>query len=254
MSAPSNDSGNTSDILDAKLPFSILTDLASPAEWHKRTRQACDQLPALEELLTMIEMREMPDEQGTRIKLEGREISLKHAELFFYLVTLTKPILSVETGFGSGLAAGVITAAHLYNELLGGHVPVQSRAREALDGLGLYTLERLKLTGYQVMEHETAMVLPQMYLQKLNQGLSFVYFNSATEFDEQMMEYYYINQLLNEGGIMAVNTEVAARRELVAYIQKSRHDYAVRRLDDVITLVQTPKLSAIARHNPGLRH
>ncbi|WP_206214361.1 hypothetical protein, partial [Pseudomonas viridiflava] len=59
--------------------------------------------------------------------------------------------------------------------------------------------------------------------------------------DEQMMEYFYLIRLLNEGGIIAINTRAPARQELVDYIRKNRHDYAVRVVDDHITLVQIPK-------------
>lgn len=237
-----------------ELPFSILTDIASPDEWHKRCRQACGKVSALDKLLTMVDQRWVPSEKGKKFKLEEDEITVSQVELLFYLVTETKPILTVETGFDTGLIAGIITAAHLYNELNGGHVPIQNQPRHVMEGTGFYTLERLKLTGYQIMEHETAAVLPQMYLQKLNDGLSFVYFNSATDFDEQMMEYYFLNRLLNEGGIIAINTKAPARAELVEYVRKNRFDYAVRDMQNGITLVQLPHNAAMALHNPRFRH
>lgn len=246
--------GEAQDILGSKLPFNILTDLPSPEEWHKRSRQACGTLPALDKIFSMIEQGWVPNLHGKKYRLEEGDVTTAQAELLFYLVTETKPILTVETGFEHGLNAAVITAGHMYNGLNGGHVPVQNQPKAILDGIGFYTMERLELNGYQIMEHETGTVLPQMYLQKLNQGLSFVYFSSATDFDEQMMEYFFLNRLLNEGGIMAINTHAPARQELVAYIRKARHDYAVRETPCGITLVQTPNHSAIARHNPGLRH
>jgi hypothetical protein len=236
------------------LPFSILTDIPSAAEWHKRCRQACGKVKTLDELLTMIEQRSVPTEQGGVVTLTDDDITLPQAELLFYLVTQTKPILTVETGFNHGLAASIITAAHVYNGLKGGHVPIQEQPRSFMDGIGFYTIERLDLPGYQIMEHETGMVLPQMYLQKLNDGLSFVYFNSATEFDEQMMEYFYLGRLLNEGGIIAINTAAPARQQLVDYIRASRSDYAIRDVGNSITLVQTPHRTELAGHNPKFRH
>lgn len=243
-----------SDILSSRLPFNILTDLPSPDEWHNRTRQACGGLPALDRIFLMIEQRWVPNRQGKKYRLGEHDLTVEQAELLFYLMTETRPILTVETGFEHGLVSAIMTAAHMANGLNGGHVPIQNQPKNILDGIGFYTMERLNLTGYQIMEHETATVLPQMYLQKLNEGLSLVYFNSATQFDEQMMEYFFLNRLLNEGGIMAVNTHQIARRELVDYVRRSRHDYAVRDLKCGITLIQTPDASAFARHDPGLRH
>lgn len=247
-------STETRDIMDCKLPFNILTDLASPAEWHKTCRQACSVIPALDEILSMIEQRVMPEEKGGMFPIPEQDITLKQAELLFYLIVRTQPILTLETGWGTGLTAAIITAAHMANGLAGGHVPIQDNAKDVLGGIGFHTFERLGLTGYQVMEHESAVVLPQMYLQNINHGLAFAYLNAATEFDEQMMEYYYVNRLLGEGGIIAINTAVPARQMLVDTIRKTRHDYAVRDMGNHITLVQLPELSAILRHNPGLRH
>ncbi len=240
--------------IQSGLPFSIMTDIPSQSEWHKRCRQACAKVKALDELLTMIEQREVPTEDGKIIQLQDGDITLRQAELFFYIVTETKPVLTVETGFDHGLISGIISAAHEYNGEKGGHVPIQDQPRDIMDGVGFYTLERLNMIGYQIMEHPSAMVLPQMYLQKLNEGLSFIYFNSATDFDEQMMEYFFLSRLLNEGGIIAINTREPARKQLVDYIRTSRSDYAVRDMDDHITLVQTPMMSALAGHNPKFRH
>jgi hypothetical protein len=242
------------DSMAGKLPFSILTDLPSPEEWHKRTRKACAKLRVLDDILSMIEQRYVPNEHGKKIKLGTHDVTVEQAELLFYLITETKPILTVETGFDHGLVTSMMTAAHMVNELNGGHVPIQSQPRYVHEGVGLFTVEKLNLTGYQIMEHEPAMVLPQMYLQKLTDGLALVYFNSAKEFDEQMMEYFYMNRLLNEGGIMAINTSHPARQELVDYIRKNRFDYAVRELDCGIALVQLPQPSALAQHHPRFRH
>jgi len=238
----------------AALPFSIMTDLPSPAEWHKRCRQSTAKLAALDKLLTMIEQREIPTVEGKMIALSKDDLSLQHAELLFYLITETKTILSVETGFGKGLAAAIMTAAHMVNDLNGGHVPIQASTDRGPDDIGSYTLENLGLSGFQIMDHETATVLPQMYLQKLNDGLSFVYFNHAREFDEQMMEYFYLNRLLHEGGIMAINTSDKARRELVDYIRRDRTDYAIRELDATITLVQKPQVQVFSQHKPAFHH
>lgn len=236
------------------LPFSILTDLPSAAEWHKRCRQFAAKYPALDKLLTMIEQREVPTVEGKKIKLSERDLSLVHAELMFFLINETKTILSVETGFGKGLATGIITMAHHANDLHGGHVPMQARANRSEDDIGEYLLQSLEIAGFQLMDHESANVLPQMYLQQLNEGLSFIYFNSARQFDEQMMEYFYLNQLLNEGGIMAINTQEKPRQDLVDYIRRDRHDYAVREIDEKLTLVQKPMMSALAMHTPHFRH
>jgi hypothetical protein len=242
------------DTMQDRLPFSILTDLPAPEEWHKRVRKGCAKLRVLDDILSMIEQRFVPNEHGKKIKLAATDITVEQAELLYYLITETKPILTVETGFDHGLVASIMTAAHMVNELNGGHVPVQGQPRYLHEGVGFFTIEKLNLVGYQIMEHEPAIVFPQLYLQKLNEGLALVYFNSAKDFDEQMMEYFYMNRLLNEGGIMVINTTNPARQELVDYIRKNRFDYAVRELDCGMALVQLPQPVALSQHTPRFRH
>lgn len=236
------------------LPFNILTDLPAQSEWAKRTDATRRTMASLDDLLTMIETRRIKTENGQDNALPDDAVTLTQAELFFYLITEIKPVLSIETGFHFGLAAGVITAAHMANGENGGHIPIQDQAKQVEEGTGFYTLQRLDLSGYQIMEHEPALVLPQIYLQQLSNGLKFVYFNSADNFEEQMMEYFYINRLLNEGGVMAINTGSAARRELVDYIRKNRYDYAIRELDCGITLVQKPAMADLAKYQAGVKH
>lgn len=240
--------------ITADLPFNILTDLAPPATWSKTANDARNRMSAVDELFSMIERREILNQNGKNVKLDADDVTLEQAELFFYLVSEMKPILSVEVGFSSGLSAGVITAAHMLNGLNGGHVPVQDQAKLVDDGIGAYTMERLELSGYQIMEHETALVLPQLYMQQLNQGMRLVYFNGAESFEEQMMEYFYLNRLLNEGGVIAINTNHAARRELIDFIRRDRHDYAIRALSCGITLVQKPAVTALSKHSTSTKH
>jgi len=239
---------------NSELPFNILTDLASPAAWSKIAHEARNDTPQLDEVFSMIERREVIDTNGKNVKLKDGDITLEQAELLFYLIHEIKPILSVEMGFANGLAASVMTTAHMLNGLNGGHVPIEDQAKLVNDGIGHHTMERLELTGYQIMEHEPALVLPQMLLQQLNQGLKLVYFNGARTFEEQMMEYYYMNRLLNEGGVLAINTANAARRELVDFIRRDRHDYAIRALSCGITLVQKPAVTALAQHAASVKH
>lgn len=242
----------------AQLPFNILTDIMSPNEWHKQTRKACSKLPVLDDVLTMVEKRHVTyaGEDGSAIDmvLGDDDITLREAELLFYLVCQIKPILTLETGLGKGMAAAVMIAAHMRNELNGGHVPFQKKHENTKQNAGVALLNALPLKGFQIMDHESALVLPQMYLQQLNDGLTFAYLNNATEFDVLMMEYFFVNRLLNEGGIMAIDTREPVRRELVEYVRRVRHDYAVREIDEHMTLIQKPQLSALSMHRPDMRH
>lgn len=236
------------------LPFNILTDIPSAAEIHRNTRQVCAKLPAMETIFEIIEKRKHTTPNGVNVLLGFRDVTIPQAELFLFLLTHIKPILSIETGFEKGIVAALMTAAHMVNGLKGGHVPMQNAAKIIHGGSGYKLMQELGLEGYQIMEHDPSWVLPQVFMERLNDGLKFVYFNSARSFDEQMMEYFYISRMLNEGGVIAINTREEARRKLVDYIRAAHQDWAVREIDETLTLVQMPQMSVLAQHNPQVRH
>ncbi len=123
-------------IEEQSLPFNVVTDLASPAEWAQRVNAARRTMPALDDLFTMIETRKIKTQDGKEIPLSPHAVTLQQAELFFYLVTEIKPILSIETGFSIGLTASTIAFAHMVNGLNGGHIPIQEQAKQVEQGIG----------------------------------------------------------------------------------------------------------------------
>lgn len=236
------------------LPFSILTDLPSADAMHKHAEKLRRNNKALDALLDILETRMMPRPRISALPLDEKDLSLAQGELLLYLVTTIKPILTVETGFDYGLVTGILSVGHALNGLSGGHVPMHERASTMYRGAGMHLLQTLEISGHQIMDHEPALVLPQIYTQKLNEGMNLAYMNYAQDFDEQMMEYFYLNRLLHEGGVIAIPGDNNARNQLIAWLRQERHDYAVRELPCGITLVQKPPLTALEQHQPSMRH
>jgi hypothetical protein len=223
--------------------FNIATDLPSTADVVKIAK-AVDTFAA-KTIFTTVESRSIKLKSGMLAKVNGDSPTLEQAAWLWYLATTMKPILTVESGYNQGLAAAIVTAAHMANGLNGGHVPIQDNAKGIENGIGGKIFEELKLVGFQVMEHESAHVLPQLYLQRLGAGMKLVYFDHAIHSDEQIMEFFYLNQLMNDGGVFVVNTGHAARRFLVDYIKQSHRNYVVKELDCGLTLVQKPDEAAM---------
>jgi hypothetical protein len=234
--------------------FNITTDLPSAVELRGLMTDARKKNAPLNRLLTMVEAGEIRITDGAIIKINAENHVLDRVMWLYYLTVAAKPILTIETGFHQGLIAAAITLAHMDNALHGGHVPIQDRAKQVENGIGFKLFTDFSLSGFQIMEHEPAMVLPQVYLQNLNAGLRLAYFNFATSSDEQMMEYFYINTLLNEGGIMVINTDHAARRFLVDYLQKERHDMVLRTLECGLVLAQKPVMADVMADVFSVRH
>lgn len=234
--------------------FNITTDLPSLHDLRDFITAQRKQNPTLDRLFKMLDAAEIRITDGGITPLKEAAIIAEHAMWLYYLTVTAKPILSLEMGMYQGVTAAAVTIAHMQNGLHGGHVPIQDHAKQVENGIGFKLFTDLGLSGFQIMEHEPAMVLPQVYLQNLNSGLRLVYFNHATASDEQMMEYFYVNALLNDGGIMVINTAHAARRFLVDYLRQERHDIVLRTLDCGLVLAQKPIMADIMADVFSVRH
>jgi hypothetical protein len=236
-----------------ELPYNILTDLPSMAVMLAQLEVARHESHSLDEVVRFVETGRIPTASGEFLKVPEDTITIDQVALLYYLTVTLKPILSVETDFGVGLMASVMTLAHMQNGLNGGHIPIQDQAKLAHEGIGFYTMQRLGLVGFQLMEHAPAFVLPQVCMQGLNQGFRLAYLNGSGSLDEQIMAYYYLNKMLNPGGVLVVNTTHPARQKLVEFIQKERDDYAVRVMPCGITLIQKPDIQELLRSS-NTRH
>lgn len=197
-----------------------------------------DQSNRISSLKECFEFIEKGDVKGTAIddKLINKDI----LSTLFYLTDKIKPTLTLETGFVYGLAATTFLSAHELNNRQGGHVPVaDTYFFEEGDKKSADLIKGYGFDSYQVMEHPPIIVLPQLLLQEVAPDLKVVFLNSAEGFEEACVEFFYIDKMLLEHGVLAINTNKSdAYKDLVTHIKDKRFDYKAKELDCGLVLFQ----------------
>ncbi len=241
MSATSHHTLQTSPTQIVELDVS--KDIPSEKKISTYASEQANNSSVLAEVLEIAQSRKLPGPEGEIISLPKNIARLNHLELLFYLTHHMKPILTSETGFNYGMTASAFLCAHALNNLKGGHVPIQNRALDINDGVGAYTLKRLRMENYQIMEHEPCIVLPEMLLQRLAPDLRLAYINGNDAYDEAMLEFYYLDRQTLPTGIIAINTHQSTeRKDLLKFIKKFRPEYKIAETDCGIALIQRERL------------
>src|SRR5205085_9985278 len=98
-----------------------------------------ERLPVLKQLRDAYVDGTVPDQTGKRVKIFPGAVSLEQGQLLFYLTRKLSPELTIETGFGYGMSASFILAAHKANAANGAHVSLDPHFRGWTDAVGLHT-------------------------------------------------------------------------------------------------------------------
>lgn len=234
-----------------KTSINITSDIPSQDEIHNFVEEQRKSSTALDDVLTSMEEGSLLAPSGEKVELHPDCVTKDIAETLFYLTSKIRPILTVETGFIYGLSATAIMCAHEINNLNGGHVPIQVHAKEIHDGIGAYTLERFGFTNFQLMEHESSLVMPQMLIQNLAPDLSLAFINGSKRFDEIMLEVHYIDLLLVNDGVIAINTNHnPAAKAVVDYMKTNKPYYTSKEMDNGLVLFQKTQDVILGQDEP----
>lgn len=219
--------------------FDLENDLPDQQVINATTEKEAENNSALKELLAALDEGKLLSPEGEKVDIPKNSVSKDKAATLFYLTHVMKPILTVETGFYSGISAGMFLSAHMMNNINGGHVPIQNQANEINDGIGTYTLKRLGFQNYQLMEHEASLVMPQMLLQNLAEDLYIVFLNGSDRFDEAMLELYYMDLMVQTDGLIIFNTvDSPARQAVLDYTLKNKPYYISKEMDNGLVILQ----------------
>lgn len=231
--------------------FNIKTDVPSQSDITAYAEQQRKTSTALDEILTCLEKGELLSPNGQMVKAHPDCVNKDIATTLFYLTHKMRPILTLETGFIYGFSATVIMCAHEMNNLNGGHVPIQVDAHEIHHGIGAYTLERFGFTNFQLMEHESSLVMPQMLIQNLAPDLALAFINGSKRFDEIMLEIHYVDLLLQKDGVIAVNANNApATKAVVDYMKNNKKHYTFKEMDNGLVLFQKTQDVVLGQDEP----
>jgi len=151
-------------------------------------------------------------------------VSLEEGLFLQRIIRDTRPAISLEIGIAFGISSMFICEA-LREVGSSTHIaidpgPVYHHGTEVLDrcGLGLLNLERC---GYRDMvefhEAPSELVLPDLL--KRGQRIDFAFVDGWHTFDHCLLDFFYVNRLLNPGGVVVFHdTRMPSIRRVIRYV------------------------------------
>jgi predicted O-methyltransferase YrrM len=213
--------------------FNIETDIPDAATLRSVFEAHEPRLAALREIRKAYVTGTVPDAAGKPINIRPGAVNLEQGHLLFYLTRKLRPRITVETGFGFGMSASFILAAHKLNGSGAMHVSIDPHFRYWTEAVGLHTLERLGLAdSFQLIEDASGRVLPRLSLPKPLKTLRLSFIDGNHLFDFALVDFFYLDRLTEPNGLIVIDDVVSpALRALLNFIAANRSDYRVVRPD-----------------------
>lgn len=157
--------------------------------------------PLLEEIL----QTRLVSDGTTTATLEG-EIYPEDGRLLQRLVALLTPQAVLEVGLGYGISSLYLGEALAALPVSALHIVIDPYQHGYWHGIGLRNLE---LAGYDgnllFLEEPSELVLPRLYAEGLGPNqpleLDLVFVDGYHDFDQVLVEFFYLHRLLREGGV-----------------------------------------------------
>lgn len=138
------------------------------------------------------------DAEGNAYRHNATSVTFEAGALLYDCVRAWKPAKSLEIGMAYGLSTLFICQAHCDNGS-GSHTAIDPFEVTAFKSIGLLNIERADLQHllrfFQVRSDE---VLPQLSAQK--ESFDFALIDGSHLFDNVLVDFFYVDKLLNVGG------------------------------------------------------
>lgn len=166
------------------------------------------------------------DEQGHIHKLHSG-ISKVHAEGLYRLVRERKPATVVEVGMAYGLSTLAILQA-LEDAGGGSLISIDPYQRTDWHGVGLTNVRRAQLSArHTLIEEPSYLALPELLRRKT--AADFAYVDGWHTFDYVLVDFFYLDKLLNVGGVIGFNDcGLWAIDRVISFIRTHRHYQELR--------------------------
>ena len=211
--------------------FNIYTDLPNSMQLEAYFKLHEKQLSSLSEINRAYVNETVPNEHGHLVKIVPGAIALDQGHLLFYLTRKIMPTVTLETGFGFGMSACFMLAAHKINNISSVHVSIDPHFRGWTNGVGIYTLKRLNLAdSHYLIERESSHVLPRLKLPKEAKKISSSFIDGNHLFDFALVDFFFIDRLTRPQGLIVFDdVSSPALTALVNFITANRNDYRLVR-------------------------
>lgn len=167
------------------------------------------------------------DAQGKSYENSSSSVTFEIGTLLYDLVRALKPDKTLETGMAYGISTLFICQAHRDNGA-GRHTAIDPFQEQTFKSIGLANIERAHLKDvlrfYQAPSDE---VLPQLCAQ--HERFDFAFIDGDHHFDHALVDFFYIDKLLNLGGHVAFDDLwIPAVRRVASFVLKNKPYKLVR--------------------------
>ena len=173
--------------------------------------------PVLEDILRT---GEVTSDEGERFSLgTGGPISREEGELLQRVIGVLKPKISLEIGLAYGISTLFICEA-LKKVGANKHIVIDQDQSTLFKGIGLKNLGQ---AGYgeliEFIEEPSEIALPELLTRKTR--VDFAFIDGWHTFDHTLLDFFYVNMMLNVGGIVAFDdTTLSSISELCRFISR----------------------------------
>ncbi len=207
--------------------FNIETDLPDPIQLEAYFKLHENQLSSISEINRAYINETVPNEYGHPVKIVPGAIALDQGHLLFYLTRKIMPRVTLEAGFGFGMSACFMLAAHKLNNIGSVHVSIDPHFRGWTKGVGIYTLQRLNLADSHYLIEEN----PVTFCRGSNCPKTPRRFRSRSSTETislifALVDFFYIDRLTRTQGLIVFDdVSSPALTALVNFITTNRKDY-----------------------------
>jgi predicted O-methyltransferase YrrM len=183
--------------------------------------------PVLAEILTTGFVKSA---DGDLVKLHSN-ISVEQGEFLQKIIFELQPKVSLEIGLAYGISALFICEA--LNQTSGTrHIIIDPYQSNYWQGIGMHNLKK---AGYEeiieLYQQPSHLVLPQLELPGTK--IDFAFIDGMHTFDHTLVDFFYIDRMLNVGGIVALDdTNWPSIRKVCRFIVTNRSYSVLRCLDN----------------------
>lgn len=168
--------------------------------------------PLLKEIYST---RQVVDANGNRYQLRD-EVDQKEGSLLHSLVLQHRFTKSLEVGCAFGISSLYICDA-LSRLDSPSHTIIDPFQEADGHGVGVANLRRANFNFFELIEKPSELVLPGLLAE--GKSYQFAFIDGWHTFDHTLLDFFYINRLLEEGGIVVIDdVNMPAIRRVVRYI------------------------------------
>jgi predicted O-methyltransferase YrrM len=170
------------------------------------------------------------DKTGARVEVHSNISRQKGAFLIDLIKDMARPSKVVEIGCAFGLSS-----LHIGEALRGAqgaeHIIIDPNQTSTFHGLGIHQLERAGLGNYRLIEEPSGAALPALAAERPG-AFGLVFIDGLHTFDQTLVDLYYADRLLAEGGVVVVDdaSAYASVAKAVSYFARYPSYRIVRRL------------------------